>query len=147
MPLVNIQDVQNWLSDNRLLVDVTDDLEDIAGLEEHIKAQLSTLYDTTLWTDASSTPVLVRSVLGARLAALRYRKVYSDQVDELPYADWLEEWAKMTVDGILDGSLLLSDATDVDTAAEQSSISFYPDDTTEVAYPEQARKFTMGQVF
>jgi hypothetical protein len=147
MPLVNIQDVQNWLSDNRLLVDVTDDLDDIAGFEEHIKAQLSTLYDTTLWTDASSTPVLVRSVLGARLAALRYRKVYADQADELPHADWLEAWATSTVEGILNGTLPLTDATDVETASAQSSISFYPDDTTEVTYPEQARKFTMGQVF
>lgn len=141
--LITLDDVQSWFTTDRLSLELTDDIPEESNISPQVLAVVSNRYDTSTWIDPTSTPRLIRSVIAARVAALRYRKVYADQMEgEFEYSTWLEEWALTTLNGIADGSLPLLDVPTDDLTEAQSaaSISFFPTDTDEI-------KFTMDAEF
>jgi len=143
MALVSVADVQSWITDDRLQLELTDSLVEEPHISEEVTSKCSTRYDVSGWTDRSGTPVLIRSIISARVAAVRYRKVYADQIEgEFEYSDWLEQWANDNLDKVLDGTLPLTDVPqdELDSAQQAASASFYPTDTDDV-------KFTMDMNF
>ncbi len=143
MSLVSVDDVQAWFTDDRLSLEVTDDLPEEPNVSAEVLSTVAARYDTSTWIDRSTTPELIRSIISAQVAAIRYRKHYADQIDELPYADWLDQWAMTIMNGIVGGSIALLDIPPEDllTAQIDASMSGLPDDDSEPA------KFTMDMSF
>ena len=143
MSLVSVDDVQAWFTDDRLSLEVTDDLPEEPNVSAEVLSTVAARYDTSTWIDRSTTPELIRSIISAQVAAIRYRKHYADQVDELSYADWLDQWAMHILKGIVGGAIALLDipAEDLLVAQTAASISGLPDDDSEAA------KFTMDMSF
>ncbi len=147
MALINTDDVQTWFTDDRLSLEVTDELPEEKNVSEKVIAKISKRYDVTLWITRAATPKLVRSVISAQVAAIRYRKHYADQLEELDYARWLDDWSMNCLEGIVDGTIPILDiVTDAElvTAQISSSASFYP---TDAQIDDDAVKFTMDMSF
>ena len=145
MALIEVGDVQSWFTEDRLQLEYSDELPEETNVSNEVLAKISKRYDVTLWVSVTTTPALVKSVISAQVAAIRYRKQYADQLaDEVNnYADWLDNWAMTTLDGIVDGSIPLLDiVTDEELviAQESASASFYP---TDAEIDGDAAKFTM----
>lgn len=150
MALVGIEEVQSWLTETRLLLSHDDDLDEEANVSELVRSRLAHTFDVTTWTTIATTPTLVRKVIAAKVAALRYQKHYADQADELPFADKIMEWADTTLEGIAEGKLKLLDVVTDDEVTEAEtarSIAFKPDDNTAIEDEDDDRKFTIGQLF
>lgn len=145
-PLITTDDVQAWFTDDRLLLDQTDDLPEEPNVSREVTAKCSTRYDVSTWISSATTPLLIRSVISARVAAIRYRKHYADQLEELTYSDWLDEWYMMTLDGIINGTIPLTDvpADELLIAQEAASTEFFPTDLSSV---EEPAKFNMAMEF
>ena len=143
MSLISTDDVQAWFTDDRLLLEITDDLPEEPNVSTEVLSTVAARYDTSTWTTRTTTPQLIRSIISAQVAAIRYRKHYADQIDELPYADWLDQWAMTILKGIVGGSIALLDipSDDLQTAQIAASMSGLPDDDSEAA------KFTMDMTF
>ena len=146
MALIDVGDVQSWFTEDRLQLEFEDELPEEVNVSLETLARLSTRYDVDTWVDPDTTPALVKSVISAQVAAIRYRKQYADQLatsEEGNYADWLENWAMTNLDGIIDGTIPLLDiVTDEELviAQESASASFYP---TDAEIDGDAAKFTM----
>ncbi len=142
--LINIDDVQSWFTENRLLLDADDLLTEETDASNEVKSRCDSRYDTSLWVDRATTPTLIRSVISARVAAIRYRKTYADQLDEQNYSDWLDNWFETTLMGIIDGQIQLLDAIDLTEALASSAPKFFPTDASSATEPA---KFSMGKTF
>lgn len=147
MALINTDDVQSWFTTDRLSLEITDDLPEEVNISAEVLATASTRYSTTTWVTIATTPRLIRSVISARVAAIRYNKHYADQVDELPYGEWLHKWSMNILDGIINGTIPLLDvpSADLTLAQKTASATFYPTDASSV--DDQAAKFTMDMSF
>ncbi len=150
--LINVEDVQSWLTEDRLLLEADDELTEEMNVSNEVKSVIEGRYDTSLWTSRATTPTLIKSIISARVAAIRYRKQYADQLDEENYADWLDNWYKMQLEGIVNGQIQLLDATDLEAALVSSGPTFHPDDRSSIDDPpfgpgEGPAKFSMGMVF
>ncbi len=144
-PLINIDDVQSWFTDDRLLLDADDELAEETDVSNEVLSTVASRYDTSIWVARATTPSLIRSVISARVAAIRYRKHYADQLEEEGnYAVWLDNWFTMILDGIVSGQIQLLDATDLEEALTSSGAKFFPTDTSSVTEPA---KFSMGKTF
>lgn len=143
MALITIDDVQAWFTDNRLSLEATDTLPEEVNVTAEVLASVSNRYDTSTWLNAATTPRLIRSIISARVAAIRYRKHYADQLDEIAYADWLDEWAMNILEGIVNGTIPLTDvpADDLTSALVAASVIGSPTDATDPP------KFTMDMEF
>ena len=147
MALIDVGDVQSWFTEDRLQLEFEDELPEETNVSNKVLAKISKRYDVTLWISVATTPALVKSVISAQVAAIRYRKQYADQLEEASYADWLDDWAMTTLDGIVDGTIPLLDIVTDDElviAQESSSASFSP---TDAEIDDDAAKFTMDMSF
>jgi len=147
MALINTDDVQAWFTTDRLSLDLTDDLVEEKNVSAEVLAVASTRYDVSTWITRATTPQLIKSIISARVAAIRYSKQYADQLDEIVYADWLNNWATDILKGVVDGTIPLTDVSAVDLADAQTAAgaTFYPTDASSV--DDQAAKFTMDMTF
>ena len=143
MALITTDDVQAWFTDDRLSLEVTDDLPEEVYISPEVVGAVSNKYDTSTWLDDKTTPDLIRGIISARVAAIRYSKTYADQLDELAYAAWLNKWAMETLEGIVSGAIPLLDipADELVDAQIAASMSGLPDDASTPA------KFTMDMTF
>ena len=151
--MVRIQttEVQSWLSDGRIVVDDSDLSEQI---EEYVLSRVEGTYTTSTWVDKDTTPDLVRQVIAALTAALILRKAYSDQDDQIPYADKLEAMGEARLSQINEGKLVLTIGDVVVTSAQGDAAGtaagpvFYPTETERLDSESPHRiAFEMGQEF
>ena len=151
--LINIDDVQSWFTENRLLLDADDLLTEETDVSNEVLSTVASRYDVSIWVSRATTPTLIRSVISARVAAIRYRKHYADQLDEEGnYALWLDNWFMTTLDGIVSGQIQLLDATDLDAALVNAGAEFFPTDQSSIDDPpfgpgQGPAAFSMGKVF
>ncbi len=142
--LINIDDVQSWFTEDRLLLDADDELAEETDVSNEVLSTAASRYDVSIWVSRATTPTLIRSVISVRVAAIRYRKQYADQLEEANYADWLDNWFMMTLEGIVNGQLQLLDATDLTAALASAGALFHPTDVSSVTDPAA---FSMGKTF
>lgn len=147
MANISIPEIQAWLEATKLTVSGIDtELESAVAVQTF--SLLSVSYDTSGWTTAANTPVLVRKILAMLYAAWFYRRQYSEEdltADPNNYPAWLEKRANMLLEGVINGNVDLLDVPGtVDTI---SGPDFYPTDSTGITDPHQAAKFTMGAIF
>ncbi len=151
--LANIEDVQSWFTEDRLLLEADDELTEEINVSNEVLSQVASRYDVSIWVTRATTPSLIKSVISARVAAIRYREHYADQLDNEPnYADWLDKWFMMTLDGIISGQIQLLDATDLTEALDSAGPVYWPTDASSIDDPpfgpgEGPPAFAMGKVF
>ncbi len=120
MARTTIAEVQVWISDNRVTVASGDLLDQI---EDYVLGRLESTHDTSGWADDTDTPDLVRQVIALLDAEAKFRKDYSDQEDELPYADKLGMMAEARLEQIIGGQLTLTVGTVVLTSTQADAVS------------------------
>lgn len=150
MALIDVTDVQTWVDANKLRLDHNDDLPEEPFVSQKVMSRLSACgLDVSGWVSRDTTPVLIRGIIGMLVAAQRYNKAYSESDEEAgnPYANKLEERAKMLMDGICMGSVDLLDVDDDPASTGSGSVSFYPTDQVGILDKEEGVRFTMGRVF
>lgn len=149
MPLIDVSDVQPWLEETKLRLDSGEPLVEEPFISERVKSRLASCdIDVSTWVDKSSTPVLVKGIIGALVAAQHYNRTYSETEDAGNlYANKLEMMANGLLESICAGTLDLLDITDDPATTGFGSVLFYPDDSVGVLDKEEAVRFTMGKVF
>jgi hypothetical protein len=150
MALIDVDDVQPFLEETKLRLNSGDDLPEEPFQSEFVRSRLASCdLDVSTWVDSSTTPTLIKWIIGMLVAAQRYNRFYSETDEDAgnPYANKLEEHAKLLLEGICAGSIDLLDVTDDPASTGFGSIVFYPTDTTGELNEEEAVRFTMGKVF
>lgn len=142
MALITTDEVQAWLSTDRLQLEATDDLPEESAVSNDVLARISAIgHDVSAWISPSTTPSTVKDVIALRVAAYRILKVYADQEEESAYAARLLKWAEDILTGILDGSVeMIEDPLIAGTTAPL----FFPTDASSIDEPV---KFTMSIEF
>lgn len=144
MPVVTLDDVQQWLERTKLTLTAYDPkFEETARTTAF--GRLSAAYDVTGWSDAASTPLLVRHVIAMYVAAWTYNRAYSEVDGTSEYATWLESKADALLEGIVSGRIDLAEVAGLSASA--GGPSFYPNDTTEFDGTGNEIKFKMGTVW
>lgn len=151
MSFATIDDVNKFLDESKVLVTDQDEDLDQDSAERLIRGYLASHVpsaELASWRSPGQTPELIRDIAGRLVAAFRYRKLYSEDVNEVsPYAQELYNEAIAMLRGIITGELTIVNMTDVNVDLQQgsglSSLHFYPNDDAENE-PGQQRKFGMG---
>lgn len=152
---ITVQEAQAWAQgegDSKLTIG-TLNAELLNQVEVQVLSALSNSgYDTSTWTNDTTTPKLVRSIIAMLYVAWLYDKAYSEDVDEgNAYAALLRGAAQANIAGILDGTFTLDGAVLTGVAAD--SPSFYPTDNSSRLSPTDydsslgPAAFSMGQRF
>lgn len=149
--ITTLPEVQQWLEQSKLTVGTVEQ-----PLHDHFRdvvfSRLAGVYNTSGWVSASTTPGLVRHIVAMQIAAVLYKRAYSeDNSSDDSYGAWLESEAKSLLEGLASTLLELPGADPVEASAEPE---FWPNDSTEVEEPgvglvgtSSARKFEMGMYF
>lgn len=148
MPRITAEDVRAWVESSKLDPQaLNDDL--LMQIEEEVLAQLASVYNTSGWTNETSTPRLVKVIIAKMYAGWFYDRMYSENQSEPNlYAQMLKENAKMLIAGILDRTIEIPDESTVSAEA-----SFYPNDASSAQEPTLddpslgPAKFSLGRVF
>jgi len=142
MALITTDDVQAWLSTDRLQLEVTDELAEEPTVSAEVLSRVSAIgHDVSGWTTPSTTPTTIKNIVSLRVAAYRILKKYADQDEESAYAVRLLNWAEDMLNGVLDGTVVITG----DPLASNTTIpTFYPTDTSSVTVPAM---FTIEQEF
>ena len=144
MARVTPEDVQVWLEPTKLRIETQDDIDPLAGsVESLVLGRLDSQFDVSTWIDEASTPAAVKTVIAMHTAAWYYNSVYSESGDGgNTYADKLMQMADQYLDRMLDGTLVIEEATD--GPGISGLLSYYPTDAEDETDP---RAFAMGDVF
>lgn len=155
--IVRLEEVQQWLEETKLRLGNLDD-ELVGTAKTQVFARLNGTFDTTTWTNYSTTPDLIRKIISLYVAAWTYARQYSEATAEQrnQYASWLESRADALLEGVLAGDLELIGISGADEVGQPA---FWPDDTTGAVQQYDAAgnaiggqysediKFSMGKVF
>lgn len=135
MGRVTIEEVRALAERTKLTI-ATIDAELLSHYEEEIIDRLSAQIDAATiatWTNADTTPKLVRTIISRKYFAWFYYRQYSedDGTSENTYAKKLDASAEMLLTGILDGSIPIPGVT-----TDVSSPTFYPTDASTATDPK-----------
>lgn len=149
MVRITVEDVRGWVEVTKLNIQDLD-MNFLPQLETEVLARISTVYDSTTWVDAASTPPLIRVIITKMYAGWVYDRAYSEnQAEANPYAAMLKENAGMLLQGLIDGTIELPGIP----ATSNPNPSFYPNDASSAMEPTLEdpslgpAKFSLGKVF
>lgn len=154
MAYASIEDVNANLDESKVLITEDDDEPEQDSAERIIRGYLSGYVEPleiASWVTPGNTPELIREVAGKLVAAFRYRKLYSEDVNEVsPYAQQLYDEAIGMLNSIKAGSLSIISLTDDEIVDVQSAgltqDMYYPRDKQD-SETGKGRKFTMDLNF
>lgn len=154
---IDVDDAQPYASPRKLDLGTSLEGDLVESVSSMVLAQIQPAYDTSTWVDATTTPRMVRAIIGMYYVAWYYQRTYAEDTGTATYADRLLRWAQMLINGILAGNTILTDvATPV---VDHGAPGFYPNDQStatnplnlDINDPERGSVgpayFTMGQVF
>lgn len=120
-------------------------------IETEVIARLNSIYDTSGWTNDTTTPAIVRVVIAKMYVAYYIDRQYSENQDETnDYATLLRTNADMLMEGLIDGTIDIPNETPVGAGIGPS---FYPNDASSAQEPTLddpslgPAKFSMGKIF
>lgn len=142
MPFATLDDVNMHLPTDKLeMQQPTLDLKGVDA-ERIIRGYLASVYSAVTlagWTDPTETdplaigyvPQLIRAIAGRFIAAFWYRERYSeDSLDNPQYAQGLYDEAMAMLQGIIAGTLVLDDVTELpESTTSLTQEDFWPNDT------------------
>lgn len=146
---ITVSEAQAWAEGTKLTIASLD-----TNLEQHLSTEtivrLSSVADTTTWTDSTSTPKIVRTIISKLYVAWLYDRQYSEDIaDGSAYADRLKLNAEMLIAGILDGTIEIPGVVNTGSGTP----GFYPTDASSAMTPTfddpslGPAAFSMGKVF
>jgi len=129
---ITLADVQAWLEPTKLTLPTIDPALDLQ-VETQLLAQLEAGFDVTAWTNSTTTPEIIRTIMAMEYASLVYDKQYSEDSDQTnPYAARLDMMANDLLQGTLTGSVTVDGYI---AASDHSGPDFYPTDTSSAPDP------------
>jgi len=149
MSRVELDDVKAWVEDSKLNPQALDN-DLLNQLEEEIFGRIQAVYDVSVWTDPSTTPLLIKVIIAKTYAGWLYDKFYSEnQGVPNQYSQLVKANAEMLIMGILDGTIVVPGVTPVNDPGP----AFYPNDASSAQKPTHddpslgPAKFSMGRMF
>lgn len=132
MARVTVAQVQGWLDPAKLTI-VTLDTQLINQLETEIISRLAVAFDTSTWTNDTTTPELIKVIISKTYASWLINRFYSENQDEgNDYANGLLENAEMLISGLLNGTITIPGGP---TPSTPRIASFYPNDASSAQEP------------
>lgn len=151
MPRITQQEAAAWGEPTKMGIALQSlDTALLDQLEGEILPRIQSTVDTTTWTDAVTTPQIVRTLIAKTYVSWLIDRQYSEDEDLNAYAARLMANATMLLEGIIDGSIEIPGVPD---AANNGMPSFYPNDQSSAATPTYydrslgPARFSMGQIF
>jgi hypothetical protein len=145
--LASVRDVNAYLEDQVVKADDTNTELLQISVSRIVKGYLSGVVPSTtlaLWTEPDAVPDIIREAAAMLIASqLFFDKTIltTVEVDQRHYAQLLYDRAMAILQGVVDGTIVLSgDDTATEPVGAMSSLDFFPIDSTD-------RAFTMGQQF
>jgi hypothetical protein len=146
---ITLQEAQAWAEGTKLTISALD-TNLLDHLEEEVVVRLSSAFpDYTTWTNSTTTPKLVRTIISKLYIAWVYDRQYSEDIGEgSVYSERLRTNAETLIVGLLDGTIELPGEPDT-----SGSPLFYPTDASSAMTPTSddpslgPAAFSMGQVF
>ena len=151
LSIISIPEIQAWLEKTKLTISTTepDDLTFIELYEKNIVyGRLAQKFDTSTWLSASTTPSLVRQIIAMRIAAIVYRRQYSEDLETTnPWAMWLEKNSEDLIMGLINASIVLQTEAGISgtTPTQLNRPTFYPTDISSAAANQPY--FAMDKIF
>lgn len=149
MARITATDAQGWGEPTKLDLS-TLNTSLLSQLETEILTRLSSVYDTSTWTDNTNTPAIVKVVIAKTYVAWLYDRAYSENQDEgNDYAALLKLNAEMLMSGLIDGTI---DIPEQPPGVTRGPV-YYPNDASSAFEPTSddsslgPAKFSMGKVF
>jgi hypothetical protein len=149
MARITPSDAQGWAEATKLTVS-TLDTSLLGQIEAEIIGRLNSAYDTSVWTDNTNTPDIVKVIIAKTYVAWFYDRAYSENQDEgNDYAALLRQNAEMLMTGLLDGTIDIPGVPGTGSGIP----SYYPNDASSALEPTAddpslgPAKFSMGKVF
>jgi hypothetical protein len=143
-------DVNTWLEQTKLQLaeeDIKPGVDEVC--RSRVFGRLATRYDTTTWTNRTTSPVLVVQLVAMLYAAETYREHYAEDLEGqgvgLNWAEWLETTVEGWLVDLTSGTVTLPDFEDVATG-DVSGPVFYPNDTSTLM-EESPIMFSVGMTF
>jgi cytochrome oxidase Cu insertion factor (SCO1/SenC/PrrC family) len=154
MARISLAEAQAWVEATKFTITTISsppNSDMLVQLEEEVLARVASVYDTTTWVDATTTPRLIRVAIAKLFVAWAYRRQYSESVidSDAEYAMQLEGNAELIIAGIVDGSIEIPGLP----GSATNSPAFYPNDASSAMEPTfddpslGPAAFSMGQVF
>jgi hypothetical protein len=150
MTRITLQEAAAWAEPSKMSVALQVlDTTLLDQLESEILPRLQSTVDTTTWTDAVSTPQIVRTLIAKTYVSWLIDRQYSEDEDLNSYAARLMGNADMILAGIIDGSIEIPGIP----TGESGMPSFYPNDNSSASAPTYYDRslgpaaFSMGQIF
>jgi hypothetical protein len=141
--------VQAWLHSSKYEITAIDTELETAAKEIYF-GEFGQRYDTSSWTNASTTPQLVLTVMSMYVASVYLRRAVSQDDGYASYADWLEKRVETLCTAIVNGSIELPATMDTTSSLGGGPLFFPTDDSTALSPndPESSpRSFTMNMEF
>lgn len=148
---INIEEANAW-SDKVKLNFGDLDVELESSQSTQVLARVSQIYDVTSWVSPSTTPSLIRKIIGMLYTGWYFQRTYSEDENVSTYGLLLINQAEELILGIISGSVTLPDAPP-GTDLQNSSPLFYPNDASSALEPTindtslGPEKFSMGKVW
>lgn len=133
--VIRTEDAQAWLQNTKYDVTTIESSILDASCGE-VFGMVGQRYDTSGWTTRATTPALVVSLISMRYAGVYLRIVASEEDGLTRYADWLDKYIEMTIEKIMNGTILLDGETSGTNSALGLGPAFFPDNTATVAFEE-----------
>lgn len=149
MAYITLADVQAWCDTKLPLGSVDSNLE--GQMSSQVLSRIARMFDTSGWTDNTTTPTIIRSIIAMKYVSWMYSKYFSeDQVGTNEYALRLDQMAETLIAGILDGTVDVPGGGD---PTGYGVAEYYPNDLSSAQEPTSddpslgGARFTMGVIF
>jgi hypothetical protein len=149
---ITLNQVKAWAEPTKFSI-VALDTDLLAHMEEEVLDRLRSVEGTDVdsWVDASTTPVLVQTIISKKYFAILYSRQYSEDngPKENVYAAKVDANAEMLILGILAGTIVIPGTV----TSPNTSPGYYPTDVSSAQDPTDddmslgPAKFSMNQVF
>lgn len=127
-------EAQAWLEPTKGDLGGTLDPDFLPQIEVRVLSAVAVSYNVTTWVDNVTTPQIVRVCIAMKYVAWYYRRQYSEEGETNQYADLLDASADATIEGIVNGTIIISEVP-VSPTGDISSPVFYPTDASSALNP------------
>jgi hypothetical protein len=153
MAHITLEEAKAWTEETKVGANFTEINEDLEEqVAEIVLSMLSRRFPTEviIWTDETTTPDLVRTIIAMYYVSFLYDKTYSTDDDLSAYAVLLRGLADANIEALLGGMI---DLDEVPTNTGFGNPVFYPNDISSASTPTVEdpslgpAAFSMGRVF
>jgi hypothetical protein len=142
-----LSQVQAWLQSTKYPISHVDaTIETVEATT--VIGNLNARYDTSTWTNGTTTPPMVVSIISMKVAAAELRRVAGEEDGRYEYAKWLEDRANQLTDDIVNAVIDLPGIDPSTASVLGGGPLFWPTDlSTTMAFEDPTQPGTTPQAF